>query len=473
MGVIVYELNEVPVRLFEFYATAFPKSSFAYLNKQSSRFITKTADVGGLSPWVTWPTLHRGVSNVEHNISDLGQDLSRINKEYPSIHEILADKGITVGMFGSLQSYPLPEDLNNYSFYVPDTFAAGDECFPRELSDFQSFNLSMVRANGRNVSKGVAVKGIANFLLSARKLGLTSSTFGKLTKQIINEQFNGDRVVRRRTSQAEIAFDLYFHQLQQSSPNISFFFTNHVASCMHRYWPTVFPEDYEEGQFDLSWRNQWMDEIPHAVKVANFQLSKLIHYAQKTDGELIVCSSMGQAAVRGTKKVKSQVLITDIKKLMKYLGFWEDEWEPRLAMAPQIVVGFKSSNFVDKIKKLDQVLINGKKIQYFLTHTGEIRFEIGLTNLPELIVTDNGTNISPSEIGIKNVDLQDAAGSYAYHVPEGILLHYTASKNSSKVDNENTWTEVSALDVAPSILAKFGKKAPSYMNKEALFIGSA
>ena len=42
---------------------------------------------------------------------------------------------------------------------MPDTFAAGEECFPDDnLSAFQKFNLSMVKANGRNVSKGIAVK---------------------------------------------------------------------------------------------------------------------------------------------------------------------------------------------------------------------------------------------------------------------------------------------------------------------------
>ena len=86
--------------------------------------------MGELSPWVTWPTMHRGVPNVEHEITDLGQNLTNVNKEFPSVQNILAGQGIKVGVFGSLQSYPLPKNLDNFSFYVPDTFAAGEECFP-------------------------------------------------------------------------------------------------------------------------------------------------------------------------------------------------------------------------------------------------------------------------------------------------------------------------------------------------------
>jgi hypothetical protein len=62
---------------------------------------------------------------------------------------------------------------------------------------------------------------------------------------------------------------------------------------MHRYWPTVFPQDYEEGKFDKGWLRQWSAEIPHAVKVANFQLNKIIDYCHETGSELIVCTSMG------------------------------------------------------------------------------------------------------------------------------------------------------------------------------------
>ena len=61
---IVYELNEVPKKLFEFYAEAFPNSAFAKLLTRSRLFETVTADVGSLSPWVTWPTRSRCVPSL-------------------------------------------------------------------------------------------------------------------------------------------------------------------------------------------------------------------------------------------------------------------------------------------------------------------------------------------------------------------------------------------------------------------------
>ena len=80
----------------------------------------------------------------------------------------------------------------------------------------------MVKANGRNVSKGIAVKDGLTFLTNARSMGLSFSTLSKLGQQIFLEQFNKDRVVQERTSQVEIAFDLFFDQQLKTNPDVSF-----------------------------------------------------------------------------------------------------------------------------------------------------------------------------------------------------------------------------------------------------------
>lgn len=472
MRTIVYELNEVPTRLFDFYAEAFPNSAFAKLRESSQLFQTTTADVGSLSPWITWPTMHRGVSNVDHEISDLGQDLTKINYDFPNVYELLTARGVKVGVFGSLHSYPLPKSLDNYSFYVPDTFAADESCFPESLNAFQAFNLSMVKSSGRNVSRRLNIKDAASFLVNARKLGLKSSTFYRLTRQIVSERINNDRVVRRRTSQVEIAFDLYLKLLIDSKPDISFFFTNHVASSMHRYWPTIFPNDYPEGKFEQDWRTRWQEEIPHSVKIANFQLAQLLSFCESTGTELIVCSSMGQAAVQDVLPIDRQVLITRIKSLMNFLGAQESDWEPRLAMAPIVMIHPKNQDVFEKIKRLQNIRINDTVINYFVTSTGDIRFDINLTNIDRLQVHEAGREISPRDLGIELVELQDASGSYAYHIPKGILIRYNPAK-IQRPRKANQWGDLSALDFAPSLLKKFNCQIPAYMNGDSTVFNQA
>jgi len=463
MKTIVYEMNEVPKKIFDFYANAFPNSAFFKIRKNSKLFLTHTADVGHLSPWITWPTMHRGVSNIDHTISDLGQDLTYVNKDFPSVWEILAQSGRKVGVFGSLQSYPLPKNLENYEFYLPDTFAAGNECYPSEINDFQAFNLSMVKINGRNVSKSLVVKDTAKFLMRAKKLGLSFETFKKIGFQVAQEQFNADRVVRRRTSQAEIAFDLYFEQLQKNLPDISFFFTNHVASSLHRYWPTVFPNDYKEGKFELDWCQRWSGEIPHSIKIANFQLNRLIDFCDKNNHRLIVASSMGQGAVEEAEPVYRQVLIADIKKFLKFLNIPDTAWAPRLSMSPQVVIKPKVKNLMQKLSRLNNIYINDKKISFFETSTGDIRFDLILTNVKNLEIYELSNKINPTDLGLANVDLQDASSAYAYHTPQGVLINYEPNeKRKNNISEE--WTDISVLDFAPSILRSLGINKTSYMH---------
>ena len=91
-GLIIYELNEVPPKLLDFYISNFPASNLSKLVTKSKYFITHTRDEGELHPWSTWPTLHRGVTNKLHNIRFINQDLTK-SSNYPPIWEVLLKKG--------------------------------------------------------------------------------------------------------------------------------------------------------------------------------------------------------------------------------------------------------------------------------------------------------------------------------------------------------------------------------------------
>ena len=133
-----------------------------------------------------------------------------------------------------------------------------------------------------------------------------------------------------------------------------------------------------------------------------------------------------------------------------------------MSMAPLIVVKPTHYGFLKNLTRLDRLTVNGKPIEHHITSSGDVRFSIGLINQDELVVIDGNERIEPSQIGIDNVFLQDAAGSYAYHIPEGILLHYNAAKRKENAFKEQ-WRPISVLDVAPSLLKKFGKNTPGYM----------
>ena len=459
--IVFYELNEVPYRIFDYFAELLPQSAIKKLLQNSTQIETYAEDYGHLSPWVTWPTLHRGVLNSKHEISDFGQNLKWVNEDFPSVWNILTEREIKVGVFGSLHTYPLPIDVNKFEFYVPDTFAAGPECFPKQYSAFQDFNLAMAGNSASQVSSGITWKEAAKFLITAPALGLTGTTVTKILKQLAHEQFDKNKLVRRRTTQAQISFDFYFNALCKKKPDISFFFTNHVASSLHRYWPALFPFDYETLKYDKTWLDTWSKEIRYTIDEVEYQLSRLMRFVESNpDTILCLCTSMGQEAVQQHEQVKSQVIISSHSRLMTQLGLHPSTWEARPAMVPQYNFYINDNSrpiFTENISKLT---VNGKDIAFTQLEHGIIKIDFVIRNPTELIVEFDGSRVDAEKFGFSIIDMQDAAGANAYHIPQGMFIIYDPRK---RIQPHNQREQISTLEIAPSLLKNFGIQKPDYM----------
>lgn len=464
--VIFYELNEVPLRIIDWFAAANRESTLAKLVKYGRIYRTFTEDVGHLSPWITWPTLHRGVTNQQHEIYDFGQSLDDVNGEYPPLWALLAAAGRRVGVFGSLHSYPLPADLANYAFYVPDTFAAGPECFPKNLEWFQEFNLTMMDRSARNVSRSIALGPALKFLRAAPGLGLRGRTVVELGRQIAVEQIKKQRVVRRRTSQVQIAFDFFLKATARERPDAAFFFTNHVASSMHRYWPASFPHDYRESEWPVAWRQSFIGEIPFAMAHADRQLGDLYRLVMSDDDYvLIVTSSMGQAAVEGQQMVKTQLNIGSVERFMRALGVGPDGWKRRRAMIPLYTFAV-AEGAVDRFRDaVTGLVVNGAPIGVREHSRGVFSIEFGHSNLEEaeIAVSVKGVPMSLADLGLINQRIQDEAGSNAYHIPEGSMIVFDPRAPSGARERP----AVSTIEIAPAVLANFGVKIPGYMRRHS------
>ncbi|HVF36915.1 MAG TPA: hypothetical protein VNA29_03115 [Sphingomicrobium sp.] len=461
---VLFELNEVPLRVVRHYADRHPQSAFAKMLRTGRRWDTVTPDTGHLSPWITWPTLHRGVSSEEHHIVALGQDVSDVNRRYPPVWTLLADAGRRVGMFGSLHSYPPPGNLEPYDFYVPDTFAAGPEAKPKELSAFQAFNLHMVDRSGRNVSSELPVKEALGFLMRALPAGIKPATLGKVARQVASERIWADRTARRRTIQSLLAFDLFSAQMQSKQPDAAFFFTNHVASAMHRYWPATFSEDYHATKWSDSWLRRFAGELDYTMGEADQMLSELIAFADRHPDYLILVSgSMGQAAVDGQQaQVKTEVHLRDLSQFLAFLGV-SGKPQRRRTMEPTYTLAFDSpaevEAFADAVAKLK---VADQPVAHRVLNPCEVEFVLGHPNVPdgELTVAVGNRSVGPAEAGLANVHIDDEAGAAAYHVPEGMLLVYDPQRNwEGRAEPE----PISTTRIAPTLLALQAVAPAAYM----------
>ena len=148
-------------------------------------------------------------------------------------------------------------------------------------------------------------------------------------------------------------------------------------------------------------------------------MSKLIKYCEKSGKDLVVCSSMGQGAVKNVQRVQKQVLITNVNKLLDYIGCSNSDWEPGIKYGASGGNQALSNDIFKKLELIDKLDINGEKmLHYYVTSTGDIRFEIKLYDTDELRISDDVGSVPANLVGLSIVDLQDGANAYAYHIPE-------------------------------------------------------
>jgi hypothetical protein len=458
---IFFELNEVPVRIFDYFRRLKPDSWIAANYSRLKKFNTISENQGHLSPWNTWPTVHRGVPNDKHFISDFNQDLNEIDREFPPIWHLLSQNGIRTGVFGSLHSYPLPRDLTGYDFYVPDVFAAGSECFPQNVELFQEINLKLSRQSARNVDRSVPYSYIFRLLRSSRDLGFRLGTIAEAGSQVLQEKLRPWKTVRRRTYQTVIAFDVFYKLLADKRPDFVTFFTNHVASSMHRYWAAAFPDEYENLRYDREWIDTYNDEILFAMDKADQMLGRLARFVDRNpEYKLLITSSMGQNAIE-CEPVETQLYIVDHGRFMSMMGLEGNDHHVLPAMLPQFNYSIKEDKAGQFENTLRSLKLNGDPVGYRCHAGGSFSIDLGHPNLKETLISLNGRTVNIDESGMQNVVIEDRSSSTAYHIPEGHLFSY----HPSFTDEPFAEYQLATTELAPLVLSNFGIALPDHMTK--------
>lgn len=461
--VVLFELNEVPWRVVDAFCARHPTSPLARLLPRCRQFETWTED-SNLSPWTTWPTFHRGVSDQRHTIHHFGQDLREIDREFPPVWQIIQAHGLRTGVGGSLHSYPPPPDFEGYAFYLPDTFATGRECFPRGLERFQAFNLAMARDSARVIGDKVHWKPALRMLAVARGLGLRTATLTDVMSQLVSERRHPWKRVRRRTYQVVLAFDVFMKALRETQPDFCTFFTNHVASSMHRYWAATFPEDYANPHFDQSWMATYGSEIDFTMAKFDGFLKRLVEFVDRSGNYVLwIGTSMGQAATVA-REVETKLLLTQVDRFMRRLAFTAGEWTQKPAMAPQTNFVMASPEVAQRFRlRLEGLRVGGEAVRYEEREGGFFSVTIGHENIHErpLAAALAGQDVSYHELGLEITKIDDKCGATAYHVPQGTLVIYDPT-NRERSGARREVIPTTAL--APHLLRHFGLGVPSYMS---------
>jgi hypothetical protein len=213
-------------------------------------------------------------------------------------------------------------------------------------------------------------------------------------------------------------------------PALATFFTNHVASVMHRYWADYFPEDFPGRR-----PGPHAETMHFALQLADAMFADALRLqARNPEIVLVVASSMGQGPVHRDGHEGFHVSVVDVPALMGAMGVDAGSFTPLLAMVPQISVEIASTTvrakLVDALRNArtasgaEPFDVSEKGASLTITaHTPTKRdWDAGgfyaHASDADARVGRGGTLVPWERAGIRAFPMD--AGT-AYHVPEGIL----------------------------------------------------
>lgn len=447
--VLLYEIDEVPWEIIDLYVAARPRSHLADLLDRSVQLTTIDDDPVDLMPWRNWPTVHYSRRTTDHGSFDQGQDADTFQG---TPLWLAADRaGRRVGVFAPLQSWP-PRPLRSGGFYVPDCFARTPETVPRTLERFQAFNLQMTADNSFAAEHRLGPTDVARVGADLLANGMTPWSVSRAVRHLLRERIDSRHMASRPTVQVLPSFDLFWHLHRRHRPDLSIFFTGHVASMMHRFWGDWVPGYAAEYGYtpDPIYRTfilTAMDYVDHHV-------SRMRRWVHRNPGAvLLLASGMGQGPIRYHEMAATYVL-EDAGRLVAALGF--DEGEAGSAMYPRITIQFPDTNGAEAATTaVRSVTVASGPMFRDLRRMGttlsfEIVAQFDATSLDDTVrwVPDGGSHRSGTlgDLGI-SVRSRPGGGNTAQHTPEGTLIacgpgiHHDARRE-----------KVSVLDLSPSIL---------------------
>ena len=464
--VLLYELNEVPWEVWDRYAEIRPESNSARLLNHGMQRTTIDDEPIMLMPWRTWPTFHRSLFTEDHGALDQGQDPDTFRGT--PIWDVVESAGRPVGLFGVLQSWPARAFAHG-GFYVPDSFARSDETFPPSMERFQAFNIAMTKENIFSAEEPVNARSMATTAVDAVRRGLSPWSCAQLARHVIRERQDRRYLASRPSVQVLLCFDLFWRLHKRANPALSIFFSNHVASMMHRFWG-----DWMQGYDSNGYQPDpvFGTFIVTAMDYFDHQLGLMLAWVDSHPGAtLIVASSMGMGPIEFQRTPASYV-VDDAQKLLTRLG--SRAAEVGTAMHPVITLLFPTPRDAEAAAPVIESVSNefGPMFVDFRTHERTLSFygaeNHDNENLPGgLSWTDAGgirRTGSIVDLGIV-IRHRQGGGNTAQHTPEGPFIAYGAG-----VEADASRAKVGILDAAPSVLDLLGlRQTPDMQGAPSIF----
>lgn len=449
--VILFECNEITWRFIEPMVAAGELPAFSRVMSQGAWGTTLAPEVPPLlDPWVTWTTLYSGQTAAAHGVRFLGQDPQTITAA--RIWELLAEQGRSVGVYGSLCSWP---PLPGASFHVPDTFAPDPATVPAALRPVQELNLSQTAGVRVGAQLG-GLRGTVRSAVGLRRAGVRPGTFAQLAAQLVRERRDPLSRWRRVALQPLLNLDVFGHQWRRTQPDLATFHTNHVAHYQHTYWNAAQPDAFPVTP-SAEHVATFGDAVAHGYRVADRVLASMLDLAAG-DAVVLVASSMGQAPYVDPGGRRKRILeIRSYDLLLSLLGV--ADVGVHSTMSDEFVLTAPAESTALLLERLDAAYVDQPDRPLFVTRRVGDSIAVNLRS-------DHATNAHspcvvpgdpPRRATFEELIYDSAMWKAGRHEPDGVLLAYGPGIEPGPLD------VCSTLDLAPTILRLLGGVIPPSM----------
>jgi Type I phosphodiesterase / nucleotide pyrophosphatase len=419
-----------------------------------------------LDPWITWVTLHTGVSPGVHGASVLEQDSETISAK--RTWQYVIDAGRSVGVFGSISAYP-PTPVNG--FMVPGPFAPSDDTFPASLRPLQVINRRYTQAHNKTTASPGLLEGL-RIGASLVRLGLRPSTCWRIVAQLVRERLSPHSRWRRVSLQPLLNFDFFAKLYERDRPDFATWHSNHAAHYMHHYWRA-----WDDSKFQTKSppgeREKYGQAVPFGYQICDELLGRAMKLVDD-ETVLVLASSMGQQPYISEKYDQGKIVVRigDIDKLLGIIGR-EGISEVVPTMVPQwnltVSDALRRETIKSQFEGVRRILGDQEEEPGFsVSETGHILTitPLGLArHSPDIEYTFPGAQGKPaSRHSMAELFATDAPTvKQGMHHINGVLAFFGKS-----IPRGKNLPPCTNLDVAPTLLAMMGMAKPAVMEGRVL-----
>ena len=422
--IFIFELNEISPAILKKYNKTYPNSSISKFTKTSLNITTVADDIEEkkLYPAQSWASINSGKPYKVHKIkwyNDTKRNCSHLWDDISINHSI--------GLVNVLHSSDY-KNKSSFNYFISDPYKKNEKTIPSSLNGFQRFKNNQTFKSYRVSKLKITfkeLKDILTFLFKIRPI-----TYLRILKILFDIKFKKQKE-RLRNVDFLLHFDIFLWALKNKDSKINVFFTNHIASQIHRYIGAILPNNKVRKIFGKKWIKKNSNEVFYSMHLFDKNFKKFKKKFFNKNDTIVFVSSMGQGIIRNYDDQHCIKYVSDKEKFFK--KYFNDKFNYQIlgSMSPQLTIKMKNLKEIKyALKELKKNDIS-KVFKHFDSRQNILTISVSFENLDHVNIGKN--KYSLKDIGV-SMSLDDTQNT-GKHIKEGIFL--INSPMQSKINLKN------------------------------------